>query len=307
MADDYQIVTIGSATRDIFMVPEGLEVIPGKEVTCQKLMTFEAGAKIGVKELEYVAGGTAVNVAVGLSRQGIKSACLAALGDDESGREVKSFLEKEGVGTDFICQTKAKTDQSVIMLDEKTGERTIFAYKNAGKDLTLENEALKGHDLYVSSLKYDWPEKLAQISQLVEQSKKRLFLTPGTIQVKAGIKKLEAFLKNLEVIFMNEDEALEFTGKHSQTSIAELAKEIAAMGPKVVVITQGAKGVHILAKGELIQVPSKKVEAKDVTGAGDAFVAGFLAGYLKDSADLKGAAELGIENAITTILKIGAT
>ncbi|MBU2025114.1 MAG: carbohydrate kinase family protein [Patescibacteria group bacterium] len=301
-----EITTIGSATRDIFLVPEQVKVIKGDKVTCQQLMAFEYGAKIQARELRDLVGGTAVNVSVGLERQGIEAAAYLAVGDDEAGKKVIDVLDREGVSRSLVEQKKgAMTDVSLIIIDKGTGERTIFLKKGAGREKDIDWKKITSQCVYLSSLRDDWGNKIKIAGEFVKNSSRRLFFTPAAPQIQAGMEKMKDFLNKVEVIFMNEDEALEFSGQKEKIQIGRMIKEIWQAGPKVAVITKGDQGVYFYQGKETGYAPSRKVSAKDVTGAGDAFVSGFLAKYLRGAA-LKEAAENGIDNAVSVIQKIGA-
>jgi len=287
-----QLTTIGSATRDIFLIPKKVFVIDNKDdLTCQKLMAFEYGAKETVEYLSFHPGGTAINVAVGLKRQGINTATLCAVGDDESGKAVLETLKKEGVDISLVKVIPGgNTDRS---LD-----------KSAGQKLKINCSSIQSDSIFVSSLKYNWEKKFKELERCATTFHKRLFFTPGTNQVKAGMEKMENFLKQVEVIFLNEDEAIEITRQQTKKEIKEIMAAIYQHGPKIVVVTSGAEGVYIYDGKNFSHLPSKKIKIKDATGAGDAFVAGFLAVYLKEG-PLKIAAENGIRNAVSVITHIG--
>ncbi|MEA3273639.1 MAG: carbohydrate kinase family protein [Patescibacteria group bacterium] len=303
---DNQLTTIGSATRDIFLIPKKVDIIDNKkDLTRQKLMAFEYGAKETVDYLSIHTGGTAVNVAVGLARQGIKTAANCAVGNDESGQSVLDTLKKEGVATSLVAISQhSKTDRSLIILDKKTGERTVFINKSASRHLTVDCSSIESESIFLSSLKYNWEKKFKVLEKCVVASHKRLFFTPGTAQIKAGTEKLADFLRQVEVIFLNEDEALEFTRQKTKVEIKEMMKDIYSYGPKVVVITAGEKGVYVYSDHTFFHTPSEKIKIKDATGAGDAFTSGFLATYLRGGS-LKVAVKNGIRNSVSVITHLG--
>jgi ribokinase len=309
------VTTIGSATRDIFLIPDEKEISiveNEKDLTRQKMLTFEYGAKIEANYFESHVGGTAINVAVGLRRQGIKSTILCAIGEDGYGRDILKTLREEKVNTALIKTFKTKdTDRSLIILDLRTKDRTIFVHKDAGDCLKLDANSIQTNCIYISSLKKNWRKIYKTAVELVKKENKRLFITPGITQVKAGIVKLKNFLAQVEVIFLNEDEAIEFTEdiRKGHYEIEENMRLIAKSGPRVVIVTAGEDGVYIYKRedekeDQFLHVPPAKVKLKDITGAGDAFASGFLADYLKDST-LRMAANNGIKNSASVISHIG--
>ena len=97
---------------------------------------------------------------------------------------------------------------------------------------------------------------------------------------------LEELLKVIEkanIIIMNDEEALQLSGKNTLFNAAE---EILKMGPKHVVIKKGEHGAMLFSKNEFFTIPAYPVKkVKDPTGAGDTFAGGF-AGFLSQKNDL---------------------
>lgn len=90
------------------------------------------------------------------------------------------------------------------------------------------------------------------------------------------------FLKYVDVVKIGKDELSALKGPPM-----EALKELAEMGPKIVILTQGAKDTLVFSGGSIANVKVMKVDVKDPTGAGDVFGAAFLSRYLdtQDSVD----------------------
>ena len=102
-------------------------------------------------------------------------------------------------------------------------------------------------------------------------------------------------------------------------NLAAKARDMLAMGPKIVFVTEGAKGVTAFIGDRIVAVGAETVEVVDTVGAGDTFNAGVLAalhdqGALKDKAalatlsdaDLSAAMSLGARAAAVTVSRAGA-
>ncbi|MBD3299950.1 MAG: hypothetical protein GF347_01215 [Candidatus Moranbacteria bacterium] len=309
------ITTIGSATRDIFLMPQKntVEYFKDKDnILSQEKICFELGAKLEADYLSSHVGGTAVNVSIGLSRLGIKSQIFSTVGNDSAGKAVIEKLQDEKVETNLLYISNNDTDRSLIIIHPKTNDRTIFVNKIARKGTNIDYSKINSKCIYLSSIKYDWQNNFKKIIKLIQQKKIRCFFTPGILQVKAGLSKLRNLLKLTEIMFLNYDEAIEITrsqkkelkfDKLKNTKI--IAEKIKNKGPKIVVITDGANGVY-LYRNKIKYYPVKKSPIIDVTGAGDAFASGFMATYLKkDSLDK--AVKNGIKNSKSVIKNIGTT
>jgi sugar/nucleoside kinase (ribokinase family) len=270
-------------------------------------MAFEYGAKVPAEKINIYTGGTAVNISVGLKRQGIETAIFCALGKDSSGDSVFKTLTKEGVETDGVqIFSKHRTARSLIILDKKTGERTIFSDKRIDRDFNPNCSLIKSPCIYLSSLKDGWQKKMAEVARIVSLDKKRLFFNPGSRQLRTGLEIMEGFLKKVEILFLNFDEALELVRAQEDITPEEMARLIFSAGPKIVAITNGEDGAFVFDGEKMYHepiVPGNKI--LDTTGAGDAFASGFLAVYLRGG-DLEVAMKSGICNAASVVEHLGS-
>jgi len=124
---------------------------------------------------------------------------------------------------------------------------------------------------------------------------------PGIIYAQRGIDELKPILTHVDILLLNKTEIEELTGLNYRDG----ASELISMGISVVVVKLGEDGCYITDGSKEIAVPSFKVEVVDTTGAGDAFNAGFLYGFLKGK-DLEECGRLGNLVASRCIQKLGA-
>jgi 2-dehydro-3-deoxygluconokinase len=80
-----------------------------------------------------------------------------------------------------------------------------------------------------------------------------------------------------DMLFAGDDEARIALELDDRTGPEKLAAALAELGPREVVVKLGRRGATALIDGELIDVPAVPVQVVDSVGAGDAFVAGYLA------------------------------
>lgn len=103
---------------------------------------------------------------------------------------------------------------------------------------------------------------------------------------------LEAVLKRVDVLIINEEEAQMISGAHN---VVRAARQILTMGPKMLLVKRGEYGVLLFSPQSVFAVPAYPLEeVSDPTGAGDSFAGGFL-GYLAESNDVS---EAGLRKAI---------
>jgi len=313
----YDVVSLGGATRDIiFYTNAGRIIKTPDDLTCQKLLGFEYGAKIISEKVFFGLGGGGCNTAVSFARLGLKAANWIIVGQDREGDSIIKDLDTEGVDTKFVQRGKAlSTGLSFITIAEKTKDHVAFLYRGANDRLAFPKNAyqkIKTKWLYVSSLTgMNWIKTAESIVQMVEKGNVKLAWNPGETQLKAGKKKLAKVLKVCQVLLINEDEAIELVlsaglKPKNIKNPRVLIKIIQEWGPKIIVITVGRKGAYAY-NGEKIYF-SKVIDKPvvDTTGAGDCFGSSFVTGQIKFKGDIDKSFKIGMLNTASLVQKIGA-
>ncbi len=323
----FDIITIGTATKDIFLQSPLFRVIkdpqhlseakgfPTGEAEC-----FALGSKIEVENLVFTNGGGATNTAVTFARQGLKTASLIKVGQDEAGESIIKELKKEKVNTFAIRGKKETTAHSIILLTP-SGERTILVYRGVSETLNSQEIpwrrlSLRWVYLAPGGISFDLLQNL--VSHFTKE-KTKIVINPSKTQLSLGLKKIKSILSAIDIVILNQEEASRLSNIpfHKEKEMFNfLDKEIGG----ILIVTEGKKGVKI-SDGKFIWqagiFPEKKVV--DRTGAGDAFGSGFVAGLMQlqsaqDKAqserfapsDLQFAIRLGLANATSVIEQIGA-
>ncbi|MEM4201657.1 MAG: PfkB family carbohydrate kinase [Candidatus Hadarchaeum sp.] len=101
----------------------------------------------------------------------------------------------------------------------------------------------------------------------------RVIGADGRVGVRA--RDLSGFLSHVDIVKLGREEAIVLKG-----DVEEGMRSLQLMGPKVVIVTRGGEPTTVLSEGGLVRINPLKVEAKDMTGAGDVFGAAFLTRYL---------------------------
>jgi sugar/nucleoside kinase (ribokinase family) len=116
-------------------------------------------------------------------------------------------------------------------------------------------------------------------AHVLDQAREPGFVVADTMDLWINIARpdLEALLKRVDMLILNDSEARQFTG---ETSLIKAGKKIIGMGPRFVAVKKGEHGCLLFSATEFFSCPAYPLEdIHDPTGAGDTF-AGGLAGYL---------------------------
>ena len=116
-----------------------------------------------------------------------------------------------------------------------------------------------------------------------------------------GVEKLESIINNVNTLILNE---ANWNLLKKSTPTLDSPKSLLNLGPKEVIITRGSKEVKVYTINETFEVPPFKVKAVDTTGAGDAFVAGYIKARLEGKS-LREAIKYALAVAAITTTKLG--
>ncbi|OYX38568.1 hypothetical protein B7Z00_01805, partial [Candidatus Saccharibacteria bacterium 32-50-10] len=157
-------------------------------------------------------------------------------------------------------------------------DRTILV-KNEAYDYRWIEPATMPDWIYLSLISADsWQLHEDMLAYLEVHPEVKLAFQPGTFHFKWGVDKLKRVYERSHIVVMNREEAVDVTGQ-SYDDVRALADALHAVGPEVVVITDGPEGSYASYDGRLYKVPNYPDPAPpiDRTGAGDAFASTIVA------------------------------
>jgi hypothetical protein len=308
-------LVIGGATQDLMFYTDDSVIIKNpntKDITRQKLIAFEYGAKLNAQAAYFTMGGGAQNVSVAMAKLGLRVSILTAIGDDGVGEEIRKNLKASNV--DFSLMKVYPKDRSSFSFIVNTGtfkEHVIFSYRGANYVFKLDAADLKKFKtkwFYVTSLQGDsWRKNLHTIFQTASEKSIKLAWNPGGTQLAAGYKFIKQYLKFTEVFHLNKDEATELVLSYGKRvfDIEKLLITIKSWGPAIVVITDGANGGYAFDGKKIYYKKALNIKGICTTGAGDSFCSTFVWALMKYH-DIRVALQAGIINSNNVITEIGA-
>lgn len=252
---------------------------------------------------ERAPGGAPANVAAAVAKYGHKSSMISKLGKDAFGDFLVEKLEEAGVACDKIFRTdEANTALAFVSLKDN-GERDFSFYRNPSADLLLRDDEVDPDwfqagdiihfcsvDLVESPMKQAHKKAIMAISKaggLVSfDPNVRLPLWKSEEDCRQAI--LE-FLSYAHIVKVS-DEELEFiTGINNEE---KAIRSLFTGNVKAVVYTKGAAGADLFLSEEKFESSGYAVMPVDTTGAGDAFIGGFLYQLLRLAANPENVEEI---------------
>lgn len=297
------VLTIGDIKLDTFiMIPDASVMCGLRDRDCKLCLDY--GAKIPIEHSTSQIAGSAPNVAVGTRRLGHRAGIITVMGKDITHTLAVDFLKKEGVDTRYIASEDGRNSSFAAVLSFRGESTQLAVHGNA--DYHLPSPPPKAAWLHVSELGQGYERLYKEIAHYVRKGGVRLSFNPGGVQLKERKKELFVLIAASEVLFLNRVEAAGLLDVASSTAIPALLTKLYALGADDIVITDGADGAYAY-DGKTVffapAFPSKRVEA---TGAGDAFVTGYL-GALLHKKSVIAALAWGAVNAASVIGTVGPT
>ncbi len=249
-------------------------------------------------------GGVARNVAANLARLGIAASLVSVVGMDEAGRALAEDLAHLGVDTSGLRRQDGARTAEYLALLEPDGSLALGVADMAVLDrLDIDDVASAPPSPWIFA---DCNCPAALLAALIRRTDGRRLAIDAVSSPKA--ERLPERLDGVDLLFLNLGEAVAVLGRDAASLDAPQAiVELKARGVASVVLTLGADGL-VLGTGPdaPLHIPAVPARIVDVTGAGDALIAGTLAGLIRGAA-LPEAARLGTAAAALTLAHVGST
>ena len=289
----YDVVTYGRSSIDLYSQEVGarFEDIPG----------FHA-----------FVGGSPLNIAVGCSRLGLKTSLLTGVGKDKVGDFILNFLKNEKVNTENVRVIDGTRSSAVLLGIEPPDRFPLVYYRDNCADSQINIDQVLHANIEKS--------KLLEVSGTalnIEPTRSAAYLAAEIAQknevpvmldldfradqwhdIRAFGVTVRAFMRNVNIVLGTEEEILaaylsdesQLSISHQQISAPEIKGDIneaisgiLQLGVDALIVKTGSRGAEIhLPDGTVQPVPGFPVEVVNILGAGDAFAAGFIYGFLKN-------------------------
>ena len=260
--------------------------------------------------IERQPGGVALNIALALVRQGQAAALLTTIGRDAEGDALIATLEAAGVDCSYVTRTGDPTD-NYLAIEAANGEvfgavADCASLEKAGEQVLAP---LRDGRLADAGKRWDGPvvidgnlpvsvlDSLAQQGDLADAALSFVPASPG----KAGRMRM-ALKTQGGTLFVNKSEA-EILCRIDFANATEAALTLRQLGAHRAVVTDGARAAAISTGTETLDLTPPRVSARTTTGAGDVFLASFIAAELNGTRSPAALLETAIAAAARHITK----
>jgi pseudouridine kinase len=242
-------------------------------------------------------GGVARNIAENLGRLGVKPNLITMVGHDKQGEELLSHCSQVGIEVAYIIRSDTRNTGTYTAVLDVGGEMAVALADMAIYDeFSISRIDQRWHAIAASTmivLDTNLPaETLAHVLTRAHRENLQVCVAPVS---SPKAKRLPSDLNGVSLLIANLDETAAITGLAVETldDMWAAGATLLSRGCEQVVITRGSKGCAFLQRGGVKgTVTAEPVEVADVTGAGDAFVAGVVYA-LGEGRDLEAACRFG--------------
>ncbi|PIZ19066.1 MAG: hypothetical protein COY50_12010, partial [Deltaproteobacteria bacterium CG_4_10_14_0_8_um_filter_43_12] len=215
-----------------------------------------ADEEVAVQDLEISHGGSAANVAVGVSRLGYSSGFVGMVGSDQFGEMLIEDLKREGVDVSHLIRTEGNSGL-VFAVINPAGERILYSSTGVSSKFDrslMPVDYIKGaRFLHLTSIIGEKAiDTLEFASSVACDNNIKVILDPGSMLAEKGCKALSGILGNCYLITPSQIEANMLTGLQGE----DAGRRLLEYGPKAVIITGGAEGCLLITKDLTRDVPA---------------------------------------------------
>lgn len=291
-----QVWGIGTLAMDVLMK---VDTLPKEDGFCM------------VESTEHQPGGSGTNVMVQMARLGATCGYTGAVGDDKLGQCVLESLRQEMIDIKHMKIKPGKVTLHTEIVVDRTGAKLIMLNMGdafgALKPEEIPQEEIENCEVYYTDLLPKEPAMAGLIA-----AKKAGVTTAFNMQV--GLETMEGLgfskqeildaLSYVDIFAPCADGLFALTGTKDLESCVEILRPYCK---GIFLFTQGSKGsVSFNKSNRKIEIPSKKIQVVDTTGAGDSYIGSFLVSYCLKKKGLKESMEFATACAAYTCTGMGA-
>lgn len=256
-------------------------------------------------------GGSSANIAFGSARLGLRSAMISRVGDDHMGRFLTRALQAEGCDTSQVSRDPERLTALAMLGIEDRETFPLLFYRENCADMALDEQDVdeafiaRCRALVITGTHFSTPRVHAASTRAMAAARRNDVRTVLDIDYRPVLwgltgrgngqqrfiaaahvtEHLQSILPGFDVLVGTEEE---FHIAGGSTDLIPALRAVRAVTPALLVVKRGPMGCSLVQgeiPGDIDDAPTwrgERVEVLNVLGAGDAFLSGFLAGWLGD-------------------------
>jgi 5-dehydro-2-deoxygluconokinase len=288
-------LVFGRAGLDLYADPAGTEIETAEKFTS-------------------ALGGSAANIAAGITRLGGRASLVSAISNDAVGRYIKNQLKNYDIGVDYVKLVGGESRSSLAVVETRHENCQSVIYRNGAADFQMAEAQVRaiafekfGAAIVTGTCLATEPSRSATFvaTELARKAGLAIILDvdyrPYSWSSAADAAEAYSRLALLcDIVIGNDEEFAVMTGGGDGPARARALATTAA----IVVYKMGEKGSTTYCKDNIFETGIYPVAALKPTGAGDAFMAAFVTG-LASGADLQDCVNRGSAAAAIVVTKVG--
>jgi fructokinase len=245
-------------------------------------------------ERKAVVGGGPANTAKALAKLGIANQFIDGISTDKYGQMAIKQLHKDGVLLDLVKFSDKPTCLAIVSLNSQGGATYEFVIEGTAtfdfSHTWLPEASVRKPSLLhigtlvtaiepAASILFEWASNVAKVAPVVFDPNIRPAVMDNRIEY---VKQVERWVGIASAVKVSDDDIYWL---YPGEEIDDVTKRWLALGPELVVVTFGDKGLAGYRKNEKISVDAKKVVVADTVGAGDTVGAILVEAIIEDGLD----------------------
>ncbi|MBI2844184.1 MAG: sugar kinase [Armatimonadetes bacterium] len=263
-----------------------------------------------VERVELHVGGCANNTATGLARLGLKVGVIGRIGNDGFGDFILKHLSSEHIDVRGLRKDEKENTSFTFVMIAPDGERAFFHYVGANGAFCYDDidfSLIEDSRILHVAGSFVMPGLDGEPTAMLLKKAKEMGVVTSLDTVWNGsidaYETLKPSLPYLDYLLPSIEEARLMAGHESPRDVADF---FISHGVGTVGLKMGAEGSFVKSRDEEVMVRAFRVNAVDTSGAGDSWIAGFLAG-IHNGWDLEKSARLGSAMGALCATSIGTT
>lgn len=268
-------------------------------------------------------GGAVFNTAIALGRLGVPAGFFSGISSDFLGQMLLDSLSASGVDHSAVALSDRPCTVAFVKLVDGQATYAFYDENTAGRLLSVADmPKVRADALFFGGISLMVEPCGATYEALMAREAPRAVtmidpnIRPSFIRDRRAYRaRIDRMLRLADIVKLSDEDLHWLMG---EGGIPELARKILAMGPRLVCITEGAKGATGFTNADNVFVAATPVTVADTVGAGDTFNAGILAalhqrGALNkeavatlDAGAVHAALSMGVKAAAVTVSRAGA-